>query len=114
MNWNSAYLPTAWQTFKTHCEFTLKGPLKEKSEEEHCAHLIIWVAAKGREVYKTWQLTPEQAVTLDTLYDKYEKYVEPKSNRVFARYKFQCRVQQEAESAKQFITDLDISKRLRL
>ena len=106
MNWESADLPTAWQTFKTHCEFMFKGPLKEKSEEEKCAYLMIWVGAKGREVYKTWQLNPEQAVKLDTLYDKYEKYVEPKSNRVFARYKFQCRVQQEAESAEQFITDL--------
>ena len=106
MNWDAGDLPSAWQSFMTHCNFCFKGPLKEKSEEECCAYLMIWVGQKGRDIYQTWQVTAEEAKSLDTLYQKYETYVKPKSNKVFARYKFQCRVQLDSESAEQFVTDL--------
>ena len=106
MNWDAGDLPSAWQSLMTHCNFCFKGPLKEKSEEECCAYLMIWVGQKGRDIYQTWQVTAEEAKSLDTLYQKYETYVKPKSNKVFARYKFQCRVQLDSESAEQFITDL--------
>ena len=106
MNWESGDLPSAWQSFKTHCQFMFKGPLKDKSEAEKCAYLMIWIGAKGRDVYETWKLTDEEKGQIDTLYTKYEAYVKPKSNKVFARYKFQCRSQQDSESAEHFITEL--------
>lgn len=106
MNWDSGDLPTAWKNFKTHVDFMFKGPLITKKEEEMCAYLMIWVGDKGREVYGTWTLTPEEKKSLAALYGKYETFVKPKSNTVFARYKFQQRMQQESESAEQFITEL--------
>lgn len=57
-------------------------------------------------MYETWKLTEEEKGQIDTLYTKYEAYVKPKSNKVFARYKFQCRSQQDSESAEHFITEL--------
>ena len=85
-----------------------KGHLKDKSEEEQCAYLMIWVGQKGRELYQTWEVPPEEAVKLDKLCPRFENYVAPKSNKVFARYKFQCRSQQDSETAEQFITDLKV------
>lgn len=67
--------------------------------------LVSWVGDKGREIYSTWELGAEEARKLDTYYKKYEAYVKPKSNRVFARYKFQQKVQQEVDSFEQVLTD---------
>ena len=69
---------------------------------------MIWVGDKGRDKYNTWELTPEEAKTLNTYYTRYEAYVKTKSNKVFERYKFHQKVQQEGESFKQFLTDLKL------
>ena len=37
---------------------------------------------------------------------KYKEYVKPKSNRVFAKYKFHQKVQQEGDSFEQFLNQL--------
>ena len=105
MDWTSRDVPTAWKAFRQHCEFTFGGPLKRKSEEEKCNYLMIWIGDKGRDIYNTWELTAEEAKKLDTYYTK---YVKPKSNKLFARYKFHQKVQQEGESFEQFLTDLKL------
>ena len=97
MDWTSGDLPTTWKAFKQHCEFTFGGPLKRKSEEEKCNYLMIWIGDKGRDIYNTWELTVEE-----------EEYVKPKSNKVFARYKFHQKIQREGESFEQFLTDLKL------
>ena len=108
MDWTSGDLPTAWKAFKQHCEFTFGGSLKRKSEEEKCNYLMIWIGDKGRDIYSTWELTVEEAKKLDTYYAKYEEYVKPKSNKIFARYKFHQKIQREGESFEQFLTDLKL------
>ena len=52
------------------------------------------------------ELTIEESKKLDTYYAKYEEYVKPKSNKVFARYKFHQKIQREGETFEQFLTDL--------
>ena len=76
-------------------------------------YLIIWVGDKGRDIYNTSELTPEEAKKLNTYHTKYKVCVKPKSNKVFARYKFQ-KVQQEGESFEQFLTDLNYDFELRV
>jgi hypothetical protein len=104
MNWSSGDLPAAWKSFQQHCEFAFGGPLKGKSEEQRCNYLMIWVGEKGRDVYNTWNLTGEESKKLNTYYEGFEAYVKPKSNNIFARYKFQNIVQQEKEPFEQFLT----------
>ena len=53
-------------------------------------------APEGREIYSRWELGADGVKKLD------------KSNRVFARYKFHQKVQQEGESFEQFLTDLKL------
>lgn len=111
MDWNSADLPSAWRAFKQHTEFMFSGPLNKKTEEEKCSYLMIWVGDAGRDIYNTWSLTGEEKKKLETYYSKYEAHVEPKSNVVFARYKFNERVQGENETFDQYITELKLIAR---
>ena len=69
---------------------------------------MLWVGDKGHEIYSTWELRTEEAKKLNTYYTKYEAYVQPKSNRVFARYKLHQKVQQQGDSFEQFLTDLKL------
>ena len=108
MDWTSKDLPTAWKAFRQHCEFTFGGPLKRKSEDEKCNYRMIWVGDKGRDIYNTWELTIDEAKKLETYYTRFETYVKPRSNKVFARYKFHLRVQQAGESFEQFLTELKL------
>ena len=84
IDWQSKDLPGAWNSFKEHSEFMFGGPLKDCSEAEQCNYLMIWVGKKGREIYKTFALTDEEKSELKTLYEKFDVYVKPKSNQVFA------------------------------
>ena len=108
MDWLSGDLPGAWCLFKQHCQFMFGGPLKGKSEDQLCNYLMIWVGEKGRGIYNTWTLTGDESKKLKTYYEKFESHVKPKSNQVFARYKFHKKVQQESEPFKQFLTELKL------
>ena len=108
IDWESGDLPGTWKKFKSHTEFMFNGPLKEKTEEEKCSYLMIWVGEKGRDVYSTWHITNEEKKKLETYYTKFQAYFQPKSNKVFSRYKFQCRVQQEHETCEEFVTALKV------
>ena len=108
IDWESGDLPGTWKKFKSHTEFMFNGSLKEKTEEEKCSYLMIWVGEKGRDVYSTWHITNEEKKKLETYYTKFQAYFQPKSNKVFSRYKFQCRVQQENETCEEFVTALKV------
>ncbi|XP_053394473.1 uncharacterized protein LOC128555628 [Mercenaria mercenaria] len=62
---------------------------------------------KGREIYKTLVLTADQKKSVKATADAFEKHVQPKSNPVFARFKFNNEVQGE-NTMEQFITRLKI------
>ena len=78
IDWQSKNLPSAWNSLKEHSEVEFRGPLKDRSEEERCNYLMIWVGKKGREIYKTFSLTNEEKKNLKVLYEKVDVYVKPK------------------------------------
>ena len=69
---------------------------------------MIWVGDKGSDIYNTWELTADEAKKLEMYYTRIETCVKPRSNKVFARYKFYLRVQQASESFEQFLTELKL------
>ena len=112
MNWIGDNLRENWRRFKQHAELMFSGPLKGRSEAEKCSYLLIWSGQKGRDIFNTWQgMTEDDKVKLKTYYDKFENHVSPKSNPVFARYKFHQKIQAPDESVEQFITELQILAR---
>ena len=84
------------------------GTLRRLGEEAKVSFLLIWVGEKGRDIRNTWTLSDKEGKRLQTFYCKFEAYVTPKSNEVFARYKFQAQVQAEGEPFENFVTDLKL------
>ena len=64
----------------------------------------IWIGDKCRDVYNTWTLTKDEK-KLDTYYQRFKAYVQPKLNPVFSRFKFNNEVQGQ-QSIEQFVTRL--------
>ena len=108
LDWDSGDLPAQWKKFRQHAEFMFKGLLSRNSEAEKCNYLMIWVGEKGREIYSTWTMTDAGRKSLEAHYQMFKSHVEPKSNIVFARYKFQGIVQAESETFDKFLTALKI------
>ncbi|KAK7877179.1 hypothetical protein WMY93_032102 [Mugilogobius chulae] len=108
MDWDSANLPEAWRRFKQQAELMFSGPLREKEEPDKCSYLLLWIGEKGRDVYDTWTLTADEAQKLKTYYDKYAAYITPKSNLIYARYRFHEKVQANDESFEHSVTDLKL------
>lgn len=108
MDWTAKDLPAAWQEFREHATFVFDGPLCDKTEAQQCNFLMLWVGPKGREIYKTFTMTDDQKKLLEEYYTRFERHIKPRTNRLFARYKFQDRVQKEGETFEQFVTDLKL------
>ena len=111
MDWSATDLPAAWQAFREHVTFMFDGPLSDSQEAQKCNYLMLWIGAKGREVYKTFDMTNDQKKVLGEYYRRFEAHVKPKTNRVYARYKFQSRVQAPDETFETFMTDLKLQAR---
>lgn len=58
MNRSDSNLPEQWKKFKRHLErhveLIFAEPLKEKSEEEKAAYLLILTGEKGKDIHATW------------------------------------------------------------
>ena len=112
MNWETGNLTENWKRFKQHAELMFSGPYSEKSEEEKCSYLLIWVGEKGRDVYNSWEkdstLTAAAKKKLTTYHTRFANYVQPKTNQVFERFKFYNRLQQPQEKIEHFVTELNL------
>ena len=87
-----------------------KGPLRAKNEEERCCYLMLWVSEKGRRIFSTWpwDMTDAQQKVLQEYYDRFQAYVQPKSNPIFARCKLHSKIQEPGETVQQFVTALKL------
>jgi len=103
LDWNSSDAPHAFRKFKDLCELMFAGPLKDKSEEEHCKYLLIWSGEEGIELKSTWNLTADEAKKLDTYWTNFEQYLAPKSNFRLSRYKLRSMKQGPTESVDAFM-----------
>lgn len=107
MNWDSTNLPTTWEKFERHMNLIFSGPLKEKTEEEKVAFLLIWVGEKGQDISQSWTLEAKERKILETYYSKFRKHVQPKLNPIFDRYQFNNE-RQGSDNIEQFITRLKL------
>ena len=107
MDWSSVNLLEAFKKFCHHAELIFAGALRDKDPEVHCTYLLLWVGEKGREIYNTLTLTNDQKKDVSEICSAFQTHVQPKSNPVFARYKFNTEVQGD-NSVEQFITRLKV------
>ena len=109
IDWDSPHLPEAWKKFKQLVDLMFNGPLKSKTEDVKVNYFLIWIGEKGRDICNTFtDITDLNRNKLKTYYDNVEQYVQPKTNIVFSRYKFNNRIQEIAETFDSFVTDLKL------
>ena len=87
MNWTSTDAPQALNKFKALCQLMFEGPLAEKTETVKVKYLLLWSGEEGIEISSTWDLSNTESNTLSVYWERFEKYVAPKSNFRIARYK---------------------------
>ena len=127
MNWELPALKQAWTKFEQDARLMFAGPLSDKtqplSDKTQVSNLLLWVGEKGRDIFSTFNFAPavpavpavpaadgvaavaavaaiagEDQKDLDTVCHKFKEYVTPKSNIIFARYRFYNQVQAAHES----------------
>ena len=105
MDWNSVNQLETFKKFRQQVELIFAGPLKEKEEDVQVTYLLLWIGDKGRDIYKTLSLTTEQRGSVESILDIFQAHVQPTSNPVFSRYKFNVEVQAD-NPLEEFITNL--------
>lgn len=108
INWSSPNLKSEWRKFKRHCELMFSGPLNGKSDAVKCSYLLIWTGEKGQDVFSTWTLTDAEANKPKVYLDKFENYIQPSANPIFARYIFHQRNQADGETIESYVTQLKV------
>lgn len=97
-----------WKKFRQHVQLMFTGLLQSKNQAERCSYLLLWVGEKGRDIFNTWAVTEDAAKELMTYYERFEEYVMLKKNTIFARYRFNEKVQGANEPLEQFATKLKL------
>ena len=59
INWESENLDDEWSKFEKHARLIFLGPLSGKSEKIQCAYLLIWIDKKGRDIFITFNIEPD-------------------------------------------------------
>ena len=108
IDWESRDLESAWKRFQVHVNFMFSGPLQDKTEEERCSYLMLWVGEKGRNIYSTWTIEAGKEKKLKTYIDGFTEYVKPRTNTVYNRFLFQTRTQKAEETFDQYYTELKL------
>ena len=90
---------------RVHVQSAIEG-------EERRRAMLLFDAVGRRErkknIFSTWDMTEAQQKVLQEYNDKFQAYVQPKSNPVFARYKLHSKIQEPGETVQQFVTALKL------
>lgn len=110
IDFDATNLPEEWRKFKQHVELVFKGPMLDKDDSVKATYILLWVGAKGRDIFNTWQLSEDDSKKLDILYTRFKGYCEPKLNPLFARFKFNHEIQGNS-TLEEFVTRIKLSAR---
>ncbi|XP_065557841.1 uncharacterized protein LOC136025782 [Artemia franciscana] len=108
INWSSPNLKSEWRKFKRHYELMFSGLLSGKSDAVKCSYLLIWTGEKGQDVFSTWTLTDAEANKPKVYLNKFENYIQPSANPIFAKYIFHQRNQADGEIIESYVTQLKV------
>ena len=106
LNWENKNLSEEWRKFEEHIELMFIGPLKRASAQEQAAYIRLWIGEKGRDIFRSWNLSAEDSKNPEVILQAFREYCAPKKNTVFARFVFQERRQKDGETFENFVTDL--------
>ena len=107
LDWDTSNLVDNWKKFKQHVDLMFAWPLLKITEEQKNSLSALWIGPKGHDIFNSYTLDENLKKEIKGCYSIFEDYVKPKSNPVFARYKFHTRMQAD-ESFDDFFTDLKL------
>ena len=99
-------LAEQWEQWSQEMQLYLSLAMAEDTEKNKCSAFLYIIGRKGREIYNTWTLGPEEIDKLDILFSRFKAYCEPKKNIIIERYKFNTRAQNDSETLDEYLTDL--------
>ena len=83
------------------------GPYKDKSDEAKVAYLLLFVGERDREIYNTLNLSADDRKSVTRISDVFQHHLQPKSNPVFCRYKFNNE-RQRTSTIEEFVTKIKV------
>ena len=67
------------------CETILDCKLANLPTKQKCQKIIAWSGDFGMALYVSWNI-PKDALMLDAIWDKFEEFSKPQTNRVRVRF----------------------------
>ena len=99
--------PEEWPRWIRRFErFKHASDLSSKSEEVQVSTLVYSLGDKAEDIVQSFKLTDDELKKYDTVKSKFESHFVRRRNVVYERAKFNRRVQQENETAEEFITEV--------
>lgn len=96
-----------FKRFKQNFEIYLMASEKHtKPDETKIALLLSCMGEEAVEVFNTLKLSDEERKNYKRVMQEFEKYMNPKKNEVYERFKFFSRKQEEGENFDHFVKDL--------
>ena len=74
-------------------------------------YLLLWSVEEGIDVSSTWDLIDNESNTLSVYWDRFAKYVAPKSNFRISRFKLRSMKQDNGESVDAYMKTVRILAR---
>ena len=106
MRWDDPDRPNAIKIFHQQCE--LYFSVKNVAPNKQVDHILLFTGATGLKLYNSWGLPDDEKKDPKTVWSKFETQLHPKTNFRVARLYLQRYVQQENESADDFISRLKL------
>ncbi|XP_037505854.1 uncharacterized protein K02A2.6-like [Rhipicephalus sanguineus] len=99
--------PNEWPKWKQRFErFRTSSGLCVKPEQRQVDALLYIMGEQAEEIYATFALSEESSKKFDAVVEQLDKYFIPRRNVIFERARFNTRLQQDGESAEDFVTAL--------
>ena len=76
MNWGSADLVHAFETFKQRCG--LYFSVKDVKREKQVDHILLLSGEEGMKRFNSWKLSPEEAKDPDVVWGKFVQQIKPR------------------------------------
>lgn len=111
INWNHSNLPTQWDTFKRYAQlfFFWYTRGENRTRESGIPFNLGWFGEKGRDIRATWtDIRKEDTGKIETYYQRFQDYVQPKLNPVMTQYQIFNEIQ-GGDSIEQYVTRLRLS-----
>ncbi len=105
INWEAEDLGSEFKDFREYVELLFNGPQCDKwTAQQKASAIVSWAGATGRKAFSTFQFADAaDKAKPDKVLDKFEKYVEPKTNKWLARVHLQRTVQKENQSVDEYL-----------